>query len=322
MCEPTAPLGLQGNLERRQAVNHDGKDTPRVAPVSGSPNVMIANWAVGRDCVTAELLQRLIESTFDIVVVMVAPAVAVDAQLYVFLNAMVGRNGSSNDVAADADTRFAKEHVMLAIDHGDAAPSRSFVCLYKPKVMAAAYQRAYGPNCESIQFGAPRLILDTSRQSLAQISVGIVDVMDDELRDDSQTWDTLAAWLCKSPVDLLTGFWGNDNCKAVAELARRTCAMNGSPWYQVVSMPGGNLSRRDLIYPNWWFLYGPEPLDNVYPDDVPLMPDTLTMGSDITARLSVRVPSWELAGAAPDGIDWSIVKMKPLDSRKWFNGSF
>jgi len=145
MCEPTASLGLQDQLRRRQAVNHDGRDGPRVAPVSSSPNVMIANWAVGRDCVTAELLQRLTESRFDIVVVVVAPAVAFDDELYVFLNAMVGRNDSSNDVAADADTRFAKEHVMLAIDHGAAAPSRSFVCLYKPKVMAAAYQRAYDP---------------------------------------------------------------------------------------------------------------------------------------------------------------------------------
>jgi hypothetical protein len=197
MCEPTASLGLQDQLQRRQAVNHDGRDGPRVAPVSSSPNVMIANWAVGRDCVTAELLQRLTESRFDIVVVVVAPAVAVDDELYVFLNAMVGRNDSSNDVAADADTRFAKAHVMLAIDHGAAAPSGSFVCLYKPKVMAAAYQRAYDPKCDAIRFGALKLTLDTERQSLPQISVGIVDVMDDELRDDSQTWDTLAAWLCK-----------------------------------------------------------------------------------------------------------------------------
>ena len=322
MCEPTASLGLQDQLRRRQAVNHDGRDGPRVAPVPSSPNVMIANWAVGRDCVTAELLQRLTESRFDIVVVVVAPAVAVDDELYVFLNAMVGRNDSSNDVAADADTRFAKEHVMLAIDHGAAAPSRSFVCLYKPKVMAAAYQRAYDPKSDAIRFGALKLTLDTERQSLTHIIVGIVDVMDDELRDDSQTWDTLAAWLCKSPVDLLTGFWGKDNWHAVAKLARRTGAMNESPCYQVVSMPDGNLSRRDLIYPNWWLLYGPEPLDNVYPDDVPPVPDTLTMGSDISARLSENVPAWGLTGEAQAGIEWSKVTMKPPDLIKWFNGCF
>ena len=132
----------------------------------------------------------------------------------------------------------------------------------------------------------------------------------------------MAAWLCKSPVDLLTGFGGNDNCKAVAELARRTCAMNESPCYQVVSMPGGNLSGRDLVYPNWLLLYGPEPWDNVYPDDVTPMPDTLTMGSDIIARLSENVPSWELTGEAHDGIEWSIAKMKPPDWKKWFNGCF
>ena len=245
MCEPTTSLGLQDQLRRRQAVNHDGKDTPRVAPVSGSPDVMIANWAVGRDCVTAELLQRLVETTFDIVVVMVAPAVAVDAQLYVFLNAMVGRNDSSNDVAADADTRFAKEHVMLAIDHGDAAPSRSFVCLYKAKVMAAAYQRAYDPNCDAIRFGALKLTLDTARQSLARIIVGIADVGGSALWNNAPAWDTVAAWLKATPVDCLTGFWGKGDSKAADQLARRTNAMNESPWYQLVSMADGNLAGSD-----------------------------------------------------------------------------
>jgi hypothetical protein len=47
VCDEKAALGFQDMLMRRPALNHDGNDTPRYAPVSerqgGIPNVTVAN---------------------------------------------------------------------------------------------------------------------------------------------------------------------------------------------------------------------------------------------------------------------------------------
>ena len=93
--------GLQGGLGRRDAQNYNGGAKSRKRPLTesegGTPNVMVANWALGSECDTGELLKRLGNSLLIAVVITVALAVAVGRSLLKCLNRVVIESVSPDD---------------------------------------------------------------------------------------------------------------------------------------------------------------------------------------------------------------------------------
>jgi hypothetical protein len=253
--------GLQSKLARREVWNYGGAVQSRKRPFTeyegGAPNVMAANLALGSECDTEVLWKRVVSAPWTLVVLMVAPAVAVDDHLCKFLNIMVVGSVHADGDPSPAAQAFLTDHFMLSLAGGQdgEAPSRAFVSLYGAKVTGAIFSHAYDHASRPVQFGSLLVSLCTERQSLPKINVGIIDVRDPLLQDESPEWGVVAAWFNDAEVGFLTGCFGVGNSSAVAVLARRTNAMLESPLYQLVEMADGELAGQDVVHRNCWLLY-------------------------------------------------------------------
>ena len=321
---------LQKDLERRNAMNNVRDHSLREPSLAAKSNVnvMFGTWFVSNECCPKELVTVLAASAFTVIVIMVAPAVADNDYLFKCLRGLVDISMRRRDPVTDIERDFLVEHSMSCAGDclNNPTESRAFVCCNKAKVLSSSYTEGKDDDgAEGIRFGFVRLVLDTTRQRLRVIKVGIIDVYEDDLSHNDPIWDSVASWLYneEDPVDLLTGFFGKGNCTAVAKLARRTNAMLEYPLYQAVALNDEDMPGGDWVFPNYTIAYGHSRCDVCYLNCAPAMPDRVKMGSDITAHMETYegVPRWRRMKSR-EGIEWERFAMKKVDWRHWFTGCF
>ena len=73
--------------------------------------------------------------------------------------------------------------------------------------------------------------MDETRQRMKQVTVGIVDVIND--RVPQKVWEVLATWVVRDRIVMVTRYWGNSSSTsaAVAELGRCTGAISWTLLY-------------------------------------------------------------------------------------------
>ena len=221
---------------------------------------------------------------------------------------LVDISSGLRDPATDTQRDFLDEHSMSCAGDllNNSTESRAFVCCHKAKCTSSTYTEARDHDLtEGIRFGSMKVCLDTDRQCLAYINIGIIDVYEDDLRHNDPIWDSVAAWLHNEPMDLLTGFFGKGNRTAVAELARRTNAMLEYPLYQAVTLNDEDMAEGDWVFPNYTIAYGNSRCDVSYQNFVQVMPDHIKMGHDITTHMETHadVPRWSQMKSR-NGIEW------------------
>ena len=198
-----------------------------------------------------------------------------------------------------------------------------YAALHRAKVTSARFQekqiRSRGE--EGIQFGTLHLTMDDSRQRMAEVRLGILDVRREV---NSADVAALSNWIVLDRLSLLTGNFGSakNTCAWVSALAHRSGATSNMPLYQSVRCP----HHQDVwLHPTFFILYACYRRIVIKPPEVADIPDDLQLGDDLwTGMLPLRkVPTWSLneQGSAFAGFIGSI-HMKPPDWKRWFHHCF
>ena len=96
-------------------------------------------------------------------------------------------------------------------------------------------------------FGKVYLGLDTNRQRLAEVAIGVIDVRDGL---SSAHVRTLAKWITKEEISVLTGWFGGTQAQpAVADFPKLAGAISTGPLCLAFQETDG-LKRGPLFMPN------------------------------------------------------------------------
>ncbi len=197
-----------------------------------------------------------------------------------------------------------------------------FVVLHKAKVTGATYEEKYirsrGFPVPGIHFGTLYVSMSQSRQRMAGVSVGIVDMRTMVLQSHP---DVLVPWVVRDRIALLTGFFGvGDKTKAfVSELAVRTGAISWTPMYQALKFRG-----KYLVHPSFWLFFGYYRRIAV-PENVTAVADTLCLGLDLWEEfIRLEDMPYRKRNDVGSGFLQNVgsIRMKPIDWNRWFNGCF
>ena len=299
------------------------RNSPEPLPASvGIGNLMIATWAIGRDCKPADLADKLASAPWDLIVLPMSSAVSENDEIHKYLIELNKidslRNSRFNDpwLLLAADTDVLQEKTIRRL-----SPTM-FIALHKAKCKTAIFT-AFHPRSRGhdggVHFGTLKLTLEVDKQRMDGVKVGIVDVRAEVTPDDVHA---VVAWAVLGRHDMMTGFFGNyTNTPAfVTELATRSNAISFTPMYQSIRGPHGA-----LVHPTWWIFYAyykkiqtPE-----FPAEV--SENTLNLGQDIWDDMLPwdTTPVWALNHW---GSPWirhiGTIKMKKPDWSKWFDGCF
>ncbi len=125
--------------------------------------------------------------------------------------------------------------------------SRLFVLVHRAKIKSCIYNAWSHPTAVAeasadVQMGTLHLLLDTTRQTMPEIKLGILDVIRGPMNKGMV--NKLAAWIVKDKPTLITGYFGPQS-RLVEELARICRATWKTPLYQEVLLPtkDGDLSH-------------------------------------------------------------------------------
>ena len=325
-------LGLHEGLSQRPAIG--GLDLAIDPPVARNPtqrlpesvrgNLMCATWALGRECQPEELGERLSVAGFDFIILVMSTVVTEADAIYHYLDELSKVDSLPHDqreeYEAVVNTDVLAEKSVRRLGHRN---SKVFIALHKAKVRNAVFVecRRRSRGCEhGVRFGTLRLTMDVSRQKMPKASVGIIDVRSEVSEEDI---DVMAAWAVVDRIDMLTGFFGNNNMRFfdfVADLAGRTKAISWTPMYQAI--------RRDdttcWVHPSFFLFFGTFLLMTV-PEDVLEIAETLRLGEDLwDDMLPINsVPEWEANGMGSPLLAYmGHIRMKYPDWEKWFDGCF
>ena len=336
-------LGLKEGLCERKAIGVKtqtsiARDPTQPLPASvGLGNLMVATWAVGRDCCTKDLGEKLCNAPFDFILLLMSSAVAEGDDIYSFLHTLSSVQAlppeerithPMSHLAHGKATwtlllRVLEEksvHCLGGTTHGRSAFGSAFVALHKAKITNAFYEqchiRSRGPD-SGIHFGTLRLTMDQSRQRMAEVKVGIIDVRTEVNIEDT---DALVAWAVLHRIDMLTGFFGNHHlAEFVSDLATRTRAISWTPLFQAIRSRG-----ESFVHPSFFLFFGFYRAIKV-PEDDPQVSDTLQLGRDIwndMVRLE-DMPQWPRNDEGSAFVrNLGTLKMKAPDWKRWFHGCF
>ena len=169
---------------------------------------------------------------------------------------------------------------------------------------------------QSRHFGTLTIGLDTTRQRLKEIKVGVVDLRG-HLR--SEEISELAAWIVQDRIAMATGYWGNFK-GLVGSLAETTGAIYKRPVFQGVM----NDSGEPVVHPSYFLFFGFHHRIKI-PDPFPYMKRNWVLGADIMEELIPiqEIPWWgeNQRGSAFVPNLGSIV-MKKVAWHKWIPNMF
>ena len=287
---------------------------------------MVATWAIGRVCKPEVLGAALSMAPWDVVVLVMSTAVTDSDPIQLYLSelarvdAIPWRDRRSWDTNVSTDVLAEKKLYRLGSSHRD---TTIFIALHKAKVKKAMfvewYIRSRGP-MSRLRFGTLKLSMDTTRQRMTSVSVGIIDVRTEVPEPDREV---LAAWAVLDRIDALTGFFGNseNTSNFVTSLATRTKAISWTPLYQAVEWK----DHTPWVHPTWWLFFGLFKKIIVPDEWAPEVAESLWLGGDLwhdMLPLSVT-PSWDWnAIGSPLLQKLGRITMTPVDWHWWFDGCF
>ena len=165
------------------------RNSPEPLPASvGLGNLMVATWAIGRDCKPADLADKLASAPWDLIVLPMSSAVSENDEIHKYLTELNKidslRNSRFNDpwLLLGADTDVLQEKTIRRL-----SPTM-FIALHKAKCKTAIFT-AFHPRSRGhdggVHFGTLKLTMDQSRQRMSGVSVGSINVRTEVTKDDT-----------------------------------------------------------------------------------------------------------------------------------------
>jgi hypothetical protein len=169
------------------------------------------------------------------------------------------------------------------------------------------------------KFATVTMELDTSRQRMQRLVLGIVDLRDLDSRHEVKE---LVAWIVKDRISILTGFFGHDVNHLVHYLAVAANAIYQRPLFQGIQYNG---NREHVgIYPSFFMFFGFHRRIQVA-DPIAEPPAHYTLGDDIWNEMieEWRIPEWPVNDYGnPFCRDLGFIKTKGADWSKWIDHVF
>ena len=133
--------------------------------------------------------------------------------------------------------------IKIVGDHG----AMLFVALHKQKITTATledkYIRSRGPRDHRIVFSTLTLSLNTERQNMARVVLGIVDVRCNPNRDDGAA---LASWAKLEKLAMVTGYVGSNDA-FVEDFASQANASCSSPMCTAIT-----IDQTSYVHPSYY----------------------------------------------------------------------
>ena len=286
-----------------------------------TPNLMVATWSIGRNCIPAELAKRLADTPFDLIVLIMSSKVVEGDEIYEFLQDLAYAETLREEVDVE-EYREALRHVaVVGFGASGNVECEMFVAMHKFKVMSAEFTkyhiRSRGIN-SAMQLVKLTLTLNEARQRMDSITVGIVNV-----QGALVTWEDrlgIAQLVIGEKLDMLTGFFkGSNGVGWVTKLAVSTGAIWWVPMYEGISALGNA-----FIHPTWYLFFGFYSSVKV-PAMLTEFAEDIDLGQDIwddmiDARL---VPAWPRNDSGNAFVKRvGTIKMKEPDWNRWFDVCF
>ena len=187
----------------------------------GDSNLMIANWVIGKRCDPEQFDQALTKTPFALVVIVLSTAVADADAICQHLDQMSLNNPENDESIGKVKT----EKVVQRMS------SHMFTAYHRAKVKGCTFRewsiRSHG---EGVRSGTLELQLDTSRQRLERIKIGVLDGR--TVRDSHVS--ALAEWIVLDRVAMVTGCFCDDP-QIIADLAHIARAVFQMPMFQEVT---------------------------------------------------------------------------------------
>lgn len=325
--------------------------TEPIPATVGICNLMVATWSIGKQCRKEDFVDRLCAVGFDFILIQMATSVEQGDTIPKFLEQVAavedlapierteGMFGQLfprsrgvwplvQRVRAEKTVRALGTTVMgIAHDKVGDGVCVSYVALHKAKVLSAVYEEQKisrdGLPYRGICFGLLTVTMDTERQRMDRVNVGIIDAGG---RVQVQDTDVLESWIKEARLDMLTGFFGKfptgpQDAAYVSDLARRTGAISFCPLYQSIRSTSG----RAYVHPSWYIFFGYYKAIKV-PEKPPQLSDTIRLGDDLWSDMmpSDDVPLWLQNDKGSRHVcNLGMIKMlDPYPWDKWFDGCF
>ena len=309
-------LGFQQGLIRRTARSStEAFEDLTPAPPAPLPcsvvaaNFMVANWIIGKDCDEFELSEKLRQAPFDVVVLVLTTAVAGGDNILEWLTRL-------------AENSHDDEHSCLAVLEEKIVRNLHpsvFVALHRAKVEGCEYKTCAfrsGGVSNQVHFGTLRLMMDTTRQSLPSIKLGILDARGPV---STKEVDTLAKWVVADQLAILTGFFPDDPA-VVESLAVRAGAIyfrplaQGAAWWDTwESRWVGMMARNYFLFFGYY-----KRVAEAYP--YASIKVDWELGWDVWRDMVEpnRWPGWEHNDAGSVGVPrLGVIKTKQADLGRW-----
>ena len=212
----TVGLSLQRNLVRRGPINSSAPSTfkpLRPAPEGpipatvGQGNFMIATWTVSKFANPNEVGAKLKTAPFDCTVIIMSTAVADTDAIALWLVELAKQNADfkTNPLCDDLHREILQEKAVYRLS------GNVFAAIHRAKVgncsLVVWSTRSRGEGSDQLRLCSLNLALDTTRQRLTQMNIGIIDVKDVL---SPEYLESLVAWIVMGRVSILTGNVGKN----------------------------------------------------------------------------------------------------------------
>jgi len=278
--------GWQKDMTRRPAAGRQQHPLSGTEAAMGQRvlrNFTIANWVVGTDCDAKAFGDKLLKCSWDCLVIVTSSAVAEDHKIYKILAALAK--------ATKRMLRLPYKASLLSVGkalHGfpDVLRDKTvinvtdkiFVALHKSKVPSFVITtldtnwsdatQPQPPGCEpqSRWCVSLKLALDTTRQQMKTIAIGIVDMRYFGTigygRDLQRTnVERLTSWIVHDAISIMTGFFGSssDHMSLVKDAVQRVAveclAVHARPFFQ--GLTHGKRGRGMWVHPSYFVIFSP-----------------------------------------------------------------
>ena len=296
-----------------------------LAPSVGIANLQVATWVLGESCCPEEFLWALAVAPFTCtILILTASAVAAEAPICIFLKLM--------DEMQDLDPKHRDWHkcesMKSVLDDkyffrlGRKQEHSVYAALHRAKVSKAQFTeneiRSRGE--PGIQFGTLELKLDTSRQRMNNVQIGVLDVRREPNGNDASL---LADWIIVDRVGLLTGHFGSYpggiHTQFAQDLANQSKAVGFHAFCQHVT---DDECTTAWFHPSFYMMYGCFHRIKIDGPTIAALPKEFDLGADIWKEMIrwEETPRWDKReqGSAFVG-PFGTIKMKCPDWKRWFN---
>jgi hypothetical protein len=352
----TIALDLQSSLIRRSSINVEGSgsredlercrnerrgniDVSELPASVGSSNIMIANWAVGRDASPLDLGRILAAAPFDCIVIVLTTAVAENDSVATFLTELVNSRPDFEQgtlmhpfltgiLAEKAVYRmFPKAYVAI---HRAKVKGFTFVESSLPgwstsTQSGSSTQPAVAELAPVVKFGTLSLHMDQTRQRLDEIRIGIVD-MRYGFVSEMLFWakvDAMVEWISSDRVAVLTGHFGHSDA-FVKEVAMKANAISSEPLAQWLNVfLEYKQEWRTLTFPNYFLCFGYYRTIRQTHEHSAVLPHGWKFGEDLWYETRPTLPTWPRNDkGSPFVPNHGAIKMKHVNFDRWVEDVF